>query len=202
MLLHVVRRRAHARATASVSSEPTTQTMLGQLHASALAMYESKCRAQLTPDDDVPTLEDLGHGHVLLDLQVDDESVIEMNKRLIRERNALAHEKAQWQAQLQEQHQNLQEVLAATRLLKQKMQLQDTSTPRIDNDDRINRSSVADESIDDPEAIKEPEPTNPPTPHTDNDERDDANYVAASAVVANDDDDDEMAFPDDFVCPL
>ncbi|ETV95986.1 hypothetical protein H310_10643 [Aphanomyces invadans] len=115
----VARRRAKQDALRTTPHDLSAERSdLGRMHLQALELHDKKLRLSHqghTDDGDAIT----SSGHVLLET---DESIIAMNQRLIRERNALIREKEVWQSQLHTQHTNLQEVLQATRLLKLKIQ--------------------------------------------------------------------------------
>ncbi|OQR99535.1 hypothetical protein ACHHYP_20238 [Achlya hypogyna] len=94
-----------------------TDTVLGQWHRAAIAMYDIRRHLEPRPEaqDGSPT-----HSLGLLEMPLEaDESIIAMNKRLIQEvkqsgslqRNALMQQKELWQAELQGQHDSLQEVV-------------------------------------------------------------------------------------------
>ncbi|OQS05130.1 hypothetical protein THRCLA_20713 [Thraustotheca clavata] len=101
-----------------IDSRPP-RDLLGQWHKAAIAMYDMRRGSESASFE----VDNAVHDILEMPLE-DDESIIAMNKRLIQERNALMQQKELWQAELQEQHDSLQDVLRATRQLKLKLQAQ------------------------------------------------------------------------------
>ncbi|EQC38088.1 hypothetical protein SDRG_04518 [Saprolegnia diclina VS20] len=104
---------------------PGPDALLGQWHKAAIAMYDIRRALEVPCEAQEPSSGQLTMGLLEMPLE-SDESIIAMNKRLIQERNALMQQKEIWQAELQGQHDSLQEVLLATRQLKLKLQTQAT----------------------------------------------------------------------------